>query len=897
MPDTSTPNATTRLFSWMRQGLHAGLATAGAASPDGHLAVPIRLRLNNARDIDVPVTLYGPGEVIGIDPKEVIRTDPHHLMTDFEPNYFPLIEFDRPDFPWLFTPTSADAAGHLQPWICLVVVPKVVASITTVPNLPLPVLECLPIEFPNLGEAWAWAHAQIVEGSARIMDPALDVNAQKKALSEMLRRNPERTLSRLLSPRRLDPNTGYVACVVPTFEVGRKTGLGEPVTAEEEVALRPAWTADAGGNNRVRLPVYYLWEFSTSTEGDFEALARRLERRKLPATVGLRSMSIATPGWGMPAIPPDAPGTVLGLEGALRTPETESTPWPDPTRASFQTSLRAILNAPSEHAESDGQIYIVGPPLYGQWHAKERTVPDADNPPHWFRELNLDPRDRVAAGLGAQVIRSEQEALMASAWEQLARHEEDNQRLKRAQLAEAVGQVLSDKHIQPLPIGILMQVTAPVRSATAKMRALPGSVPPAPVTRLASAAFRRMARPRGPLARRTVAAAKERLGDGVDSTARTPIISIGVSESRAWARALGTMVANPPGRMASASATLAKPEAAENLGPPITSLERLKSALLKELDPRVTVLAVLRSAAPDTESTDLVQFAPEFPQAMYEPLRDYFQDALLPGLEQVLPNTISLLETNPRFIEAYMVGLNHEMGRELLWRGFPTDQRGTCFRQFWDILGRVPPPAPEQLESLKDIKPITSWNDTSHLGENAGSGSAEGQIVLLVRGDLLRRYPRAIVYALEAAWSSDGKRRELGTEERYPIFRATRAPDVTMLGFSLTEEQVRGADTVDGGHPGWFFVLQQQPTEPRFGLDVAVTFGGVPQHWSDLSWGNLAADESALKQIVYIPLDNALNAQTLDNVRWGDNSAQMAFITRQRPFRVAIHSRVWLTGT
>ena len=39
-----------------------------------------------------------------------------------------------------------------------------------------------------------------------------------------------------------------------------------------------------------------------------------------------------------------------------------------------------------------------------------------------------------------------------------------------------------------------------------------------------------------------------------------------------------------------------------------------------------------------------------------------------------------------------MAGLNHEMARELLWRGYPTDQRGTVFRRFWDRAGAVPPP-------------------------------------------------------------------------------------------------------------------------------------------------------------------------------------------------------------
>jgi hypothetical protein len=270
---------------------------------------------------------------------------------------------------------------------------------------------------------------------------------------------------------------------------------------------------------------------------------------------------------------------------------------------------------------------------------------------------------------------------------------------------------------------------------------------------------------------------------------------------------------------------------------------------------------------------------------------------LLPGLEQVPTNTITLLETNPRFIESYMTGLNHEMGRELVWRGFPTDQRGTYFRQFWDARGRVPPPTDQEKEKLKDIAPITTWKETTHLGENTATGGAEGQIVLLLRGDLLRRYPRAIIYAAEAIWSADGTRRELGAQERYPLFRATRQPDVTMLGFPLTEQQVRGADNRSAGHPGWFFVLQQQPTEPRFGLDVPVSYGGVPAHWSDLTWGHLATDENALKKLVYVPIDGLLQGKTVDNVPWGKNSAQMAFITRQPPFRVAIHARTWLTKT
>ena len=75
---------------------------------------------------------------------------------------------------------------------------------------------------------------------------------------------------------------------------------------------------------------------------------------------------------------------------------------------------------------------------------------------------------------------------------------------------------------------------------------------------------------------------------------------------------------------------------------------------------------------------------------MYEPLQGHLVDELfLPNINLIEPNSITLLETNQTFIEAYMVGLNHEFARELLWREYPTDQRGSYFRQFWDV-ARLP---------------------------------------------------------------------------------------------------------------------------------------------------------------------------------------------------------------
>src|SRR5262245_14142018 len=98
MPDP-TP-AAYRLYSTLRQRPLAGTTTAarrGPAPASSLLVFPVTLRINDARVVPVPLHLYGPGDVTGLDAREVIRTEPQRFMTDFEPNYFPLIEFDRPD--------------------------------------------------------------------------------------------------------------------------------------------------------------------------------------------------------------------------------------------------------------------------------------------------------------------------------------------------------------------------------------------------------------------------------------------------------------------------------------------------------------------------------------------------------------------------------------------------------------------------------------------------------------------------------------------------------------------------------------------------------------------------------------------------------------------------------
>jgi hypothetical protein len=424
-------------------------------------------------------------------------------------------------------------------------------------------------------------------------------------------------------------------------------------------------------------------------------------------------------------------------------------------------------------------------------------------------------------------------------------------------------------------------------------------------------------------------AAIEALREG--SIARMPIAD--VMASSAFVPSEGSTTDHRPVPVAVDTATrtrardafrLALSTLAADLGRPVPTIAQRPALAIPHvverlhvaLDPNATIVAALRARlkiAPrikwdPPDPLEPIMAAPEFPQPMYEPLRDLSQDWLLPGLEDVPPNTVTLVETNQAFIEAYMVGLSHEMARELRWNEFPTDLRGTYFRQFWDVRGYV---GTEPAERLLDITPIHGWRANTALGAHSARRMPPGgrHLVLLVRGDLLRRYPNTVVYAVETVLGDRGER-TLGATEKHCVFRGTLQPDVTFFGFELTAAQVRGSED-PARHQGWYFVLQEQPSEPRFGLDVAedVAFGTPVGSWDELSWAHLASSAEALQGISYIDLDHALpDTRGLSDpvsTRWhanaglgasGARASDLAYATLQRPMRLAVHGSDMLRG-
>src|SRR6476619_3008754 len=96
-----------------------------------------------------------------------------------------------------------------------------------------------------------------------------------------------------------------------------------------------------------------------------------------------------------------------------------------------------------------------------------------------------------------------------------------------------------------------------------------------------------------------------------------------------------------------------------------------------------------------------------------------------------------------------------------------------------------------------DIAPIHEWHDRA-LGDAQGMPPRE-QFVMLLRSDLLRRYPNAIIYVVPAIMQSGRRSPDIDPDkEVYPAFRGTMPPDIAFFGFDLTPDQVQGDGTTAG---------------------------------------------------------------------------------------------------
>ncbi|HKQ04853.1 MAG TPA: hypothetical protein VJ464_06960 [Blastocatellia bacterium] len=922
---------------WLRRGAATQIIRADgtATTAQARAAFDISVAFQGALTTrSVSLALYGPGDVIGFDARAVLRTWPAANVFEAESNCFPLIEFDQPDLPWRYTAATADSAkDRLRPWLCLIALKDDEFEIEDAAgqNRRLPVVKVKPkAPLPNLDEAWAWAHAQVIGAPSK---SAGDVQ-------RVVNLSPRQAISRIICPRRLDPKTPYTGFLVPVFERGRLAGLNQPQD-EHLDAMQTAWSSGTGVRPAdIALPIYYHWRFQTGGEGDFESLVRKLTPRRLPPTVGKRDMLVDEPGAGLPSPVASAEVKVMALEGALRPPDATTSEWRESDRNDWIARLKALLNLSHDRLQRDGEKTIT-PPLYGRWHAARETLDGTSTArPIWFEQLNIDPRLRVNAGLGALVVQDQRESLLASAWQQVERIRAINEELRLAQLAREAAKSVKERNLDQANTDSLLTVTSPVHSMIAYQEATVAShLEASPIPKgVLDPGWRRVARRMGPLGARQGRDTRppgadllERLNEGRLQAAPPPPQSPSLPVPTKVTRGDGRLdhdailsrpttdtlpyepdftdrdywqwaVFEPPFRQVPPGhprpdipidGTVIKVNT-----PPTTTtkkkvdLEKIKDAILKALDPEETITKPLRKRLrppPGWNPQDPIEPVmayPDFPQPMYEPLRDLSQEWLFPGLDKVESNTLALLAPNQLSIEAYLVGLNYEMARALLFNEYPTDQRGSYFRQFWDVRGCATPATAKEFE---DIKPINEWSKTAKLGEN-GRRPPGQTLVLLIRGDVLQRYPNAIVYAVKAVAGTPRRLGDKPEDEKHPIFFGKMKPDVTFVGFGdLTAAQAKGSDA----DPGWFFVIQEQPTEPRFGLVAPETpVSGDAKTPDELSWRHFAKSDADLEKLTYLSFGSALPPITNhEDARWPDpRASDIAFVTLRRPYRVAIHA-------
>ena len=335
-------------LSWYRTGLGAAVqAPSGGppldTAPPAAVCATVTVNIGNpdhpgdttpgnTAQPAMAVRLHAPGDVTGLDAAQVIRTYPTPGTTSAPPDTFPLIEFAHPSVPWLLSPTGpqdnqptdTDPRRGLTPWLCLVVVPDdPPATLTTpVPQGGLPALTVLDSELPDPGSAWPWAHAQWM---------ILATDNPGQDLAGLISQNGERAMSRLLSPRFLQPNTPYLACVVPTF-----------APPNGAATLSPAWQhSDPPAN--VTLPVYYSWRFTTGPAGDFRSLVQQLKRWD-QGGVGIRPLDIGDAGAGMPAPAQGQNPWLINLEGALVSADVATGSW-GPLTGSAESQIQTALSA------------------------------------------------------------------------------------------------------------------------------------------------------------------------------------------------------------------------------------------------------------------------------------------------------------------------------------------------------------------------------------------------------------------------------------------------------------------------------------------------------------------------------------------------------------------------
>jgi hypothetical protein len=939
--DNTTPVAQYTFLPWLSTGMANVISSDGGGR--GNITVSFTLRSNQgaSANISKDITLLGPGDIMGINQKAIIRAHPQPGSRSFRFNYLPFIEFYEEDLPWRFTPKirpeNFAADQQLAPWLTLIALKEgefdIHFSTQPLPRVSVKMGSKLPLPDPET--LWATAHVQLNHS----LNATEEAEVQRE-IQELLAEQPDLGISRILCTRQLERDTEYNLFLVPVFLAGVLAGTGESDQAIKDAGNQWAWNTDDTDDKW--LPFYYHWTFKTSDEEDFEALVRKI----VPADDGALALnSLNIEAMNHELTDDTAMATkVVQMETALMLVGQDADDWPQAGDKVIRNQLKDSINdsvLPEETTPASGAPFeqdpeIGAPPFYGRWHAAAEEVTAKP----WLEDLNLHPGRRAIAGVAAEVVRRKQEELMEEAWEQLGAIREANRRINQAKMAQAVNEKWQKKHLRSRGGGDALSRGEALLSLTSNLHrrlGLEETVDGVPTRETISrrvhrswltsagvnTGLKKMLRPNGRLARQV--RKKTNIGIELEDQLVRKLknegspVTASVAKPTAYQHSTVTNVGEvnvsnladikidygyTPYEESTASALIGyqeKKETSTGEERPEIDLAQLGQAIEEALRPRkvffgqanrqikLMVDSDLAISSFQEDQFDIIMAAPKLGRPGIYYLQQLQPDLLLPGYRDLEDNSVQALQTHQRFVEAFLAGLNHEMARELLWREFPTDQRGTYFDQFWDKSDYIPTgtdPPPRE-----DIQAVHQWN--SDLGNHSKEGDGNF-LAFAIRAEVLRLYPDLVIYAQKAIRPDPGALREpdfngndvVQDKLQFPLFRI-QIQDILVVCFNFTLDEGRGNDDTNITDPeeqGWYLVFSERPGEPQFGLD-ANSGGTSMESWSDLHWQLADIKDSATGYLNF----NAEISVAGSPRHWNKDAAQLAWILMQQPVRAFRH--------
>lgn len=832
-------------LAWSRSTIHergAGAPVAGRR--EGHAFLGLTaLDGSDPRGGQTAFELMGPLDVDGLAAGAVVNRVPAPGSIDATETRVAQVELAPEDLPWRFTPEAQDGEQRLKPWIVLVV-----AAVGEATFLGERVqLEPAALRAHPLTRSCGWAHVHVLDGTRRI--------------------------ARLLSPRDLEGETDYVAVVVPAFaeDASRPTGL-KP--AWDDQASGPAtlrwydrWsfrTGPAGDFQEIAARL----EPAAKADVDPPFGVAAISHPQAPAPLPMRAALAAIPDpEGAPqadAGPP--PPAVAARLRALAEPLTDPSgrrwvlqlpaydePWPGPG-APWRQELR-------EDPRRRGAAGL------GAWAAIG------------WQERISDAAAAQAGALGAAAQRIRQLsfglAAARSLWNRRVPEEADPV-ARLALLGPALARIPSgESTVLDQIAGRVPGRLVPALFSSAARRVLrPGPARAAQAAPGAGGlvAFLGAANtcPAPPRPSRFARAFREALGADPHETGflrdlielvdpRVPeeeqrrFVAI-VRSIPEWALAGRPLV--PPDLIAALDPGDERPpdldqlewlvrnlsegppfedptEVVDELGPVFNprgghepgcdpfDLGALGGAIAAGVDPTVerpvVVDRVLATIPQGLEEPLLAppDLSPELDLPLWKFLDENQRDWLLPGVGELPSDRVTMVQTNPAFVDAFLLGANRQTLGELRWRNQPVRTGWTPLRRFWS---RFPQPG----QRNTDIEGAALWAPDSALGDpRHRTDPAHGEdLVVVFRTELFRRFPSTLVYLFPADVGAGGGPSWEGTPDPveprrlYPTFNGSIGPEVVFFGFSAPPSLGRSHWVVLEEPPPGFRFAPPDPANP-----------------------------------------------------------------------------------